>query len=78
VYVLAGREKILPAEVFHSLELRGGDPQEVWATPDSGVVVRNPYFETISTNLLSAVVTDGGVLTPADLEGARYDCITLI
>jgi len=67
-YVLTGREKILSAELLEQLPLRQGDPDEVTSGAAAGIVVRNPYFEMISTDWLSGIVTDGGVLAPADVE----------
>ena len=61
-YVLVGREKILPDDVFGLLALRPGRPHEVARDVGSGVQVRNPYFEVVPLNLISAAVTDVGVL----------------
>ena len=69
-YVLVGREKILPEDVFSSLTLRPGSPNEVWREPVPGVHVRNPYFENIPLSAVSAVVTDGGVLEAGDVLAA--------
>jgi translation initiation factor 2B subunit (eIF-2B alpha/beta/delta family) len=67
VYVLAGREKILPDDVFESLPLKPGSPHEVWRDPGAGVHVRNPYFEVIPLSFVSAVITDAGVLQPSEI-----------
>jgi translation initiation factor 2B subunit (eIF-2B alpha/beta/delta family) len=69
-YVLAGREKILPDDVFAALTLRPGGPQEVWRDPVAGVQIRNPYFETIPLAWVSAIVTEAGVLQPAEVGGS--------
>lgn len=69
VYVLAGREKILPDDVFKALTLRPGGPNEIWRDPIAGVQVRNPYFETIPLSWVSAVLTESGSLQPAEVKG---------
>jgi translation initiation factor 2B subunit (eIF-2B alpha/beta/delta family) len=67
VYVLAGREKILPDDVFGSLTLKPGSPHEVWRDPGAGVHVRNPYFEVIPLSLTAAVITEASVLQPSEV-----------
>lgn len=67
VYVLSGREKILPDDVFGSVTLKPGSPHEIWRDPGVGVHVRNPYFEVIPLSLVSAVVTDAGVLQAGEI-----------
>jgi translation initiation factor 2B subunit (eIF-2B alpha/beta/delta family) len=69
-YVLAGREKILPDDVFAALTLRPGAVRQVWREPPVGVHVRNPYFETIPLIWVASVITDAGVLQPADIAQA--------
>jgi methylthioribose-1-phosphate isomerase len=68
VYVLAGREKILPDDVFGSLALKPGSPHEIWRDPGAGVHVRNPYFEVIPLSLVSAIVTEVGVLQAVEVR----------
>ena len=68
-YVLAGREKVLPVDVFGSITLRSGSPQEVSRDPGLGVQPRNPYFEVIPLALCATVVTDAGALLGGDLSG---------
>ncbi len=69
-YVLAGREKILPGDVFRTLTLRGGSPYEVWRDPGPGIQVKNPYFELVPFSYVAAVVTEGGVIQSADVPDA--------
>lgn len=69
-YVLAGREKILPDDVFGALTLRPGTPQEVWRDPGAGVHVRNPYFEVVPLSSVVAVVTDVGVLQSGEIRAS--------
>jgi translation initiation factor 2B subunit (eIF-2B alpha/beta/delta family) len=61
-YVLVGREKILPDDVFGLLALRPGRSHEVARDVGPGVQVRNPYFEVVPLSLVSAAVTEVGVL----------------
>ncbi len=70
VYVLAGREKILPDDVFGALTLRPGSPHEVWRDGGAGVHVRNPYFEAIPLSLVTAVVTEVGVLQGSEIRAS--------
>lgn len=69
-YILAGREKILPDDVFGALTLRPGGPHEVWREPVPGVHVRNPYFEIIPLSFAAAVVTEAGVLQPSEMQAS--------
>jgi translation initiation factor 2B subunit (eIF-2B alpha/beta/delta family) len=71
VYVLAGREKILTAEDFSGLQLRTGPNHEPWPDAPGGIAVRNPYFETISLQHVTAVITDAGTIAAQDLSGTR-------
>jgi len=42
--------------------IRSGDATEIWATPPPGVDVRNPYFESTPLDLVTAVISDVGIL----------------
>ncbi|MGH6912594.1 MAG: hypothetical protein ACREH3_02680, partial [Geminicoccales bacterium] len=66
VYVVASREKFVGAEAARRLRPREGDPAEVW-DPPRGVAVRNPYFEQVPVELVSGLITDVGVLPPAEV-----------
>ena len=67
-YVLAGREKILPDDVFRALTPKGGSPNEIWRDPGAGIQVRNPYFEVIPLSIVAAVVTDAGVMEATEVS----------
>lgn len=69
-YVLVGREKILPDDVFGALTLRPGGPHEVWREPVAGVHVRNPYFEAVPLSWVAGVVTEAGVLQPSEVRAS--------
>jgi translation initiation factor 2B subunit (eIF-2B alpha/beta/delta family) len=62
VYALAGREKLLTAEMAARLRLMSGPPEEVWEAGAAGPSVENPYFERVPRGLITAVVTDGGII----------------
>jgi translation initiation factor 2B subunit (eIF-2B alpha/beta/delta family) len=65
VYVLATRDKFLSRGAAALLEVREESPAEVWPSPPAGVTVRNPYFEATTLDLVSAVISDAGVLGAA-------------
>jgi translation initiation factor 2B subunit (eIF-2B alpha/beta/delta family) len=64
VYVVAGREKFVPADVFDSLELRSGLPEEIWDQPPENVHVFNTYFERVSLSIVTTMITDAGAVLP--------------
>jgi translation initiation factor 2B subunit (eIF-2B alpha/beta/delta family) len=75
-YVAATREKFLGELASRRLSVGTGDPSEIWDTPPNGVEVRNPYFETTPLDLVTALITDSGVLgagTVADVCAAAPD-----
>ena len=61
-YVVATRDKFVSSEIASRLVLRSGDPNEVWDAPPKGVEVRNPYFESTPLDLVTAVISDAGIL----------------
>lgn len=75
-YVVAGRDKFVSGDLITRLQLREGDPGEVWPDPPAGIAVRNPYFEATPVDLVAGFITDIGVLGPAsaaDLCGSRSE-----
>jgi len=70
VYVLATRDKFLSSAVAARLQVRDEAPAEVWPAPPAGVTVHNPYFEPTPLDLVSAVVSDAGVLGAALIPDA--------
>ena len=69
VYVLAGRDKILPEVVFAALPLAEGHAGEV-NVPRGPYAIRNPYFERVSWTAVVHVVTDGGEVQPHQIVSA--------
>ena len=65
VYVVATRDKFLSSGVAPWLVVREESPGEVWPLPPTGITVRNPYFERTPLDLVTAVVSDVGVLGAA-------------
>jgi translation initiation factor 2B subunit (eIF-2B alpha/beta/delta family) len=65
VYVVAARDKFVSHAVGARLVGREGAPAEIWKTPPSGVAVRNPYFEPTPLDLVTAVISDVGILGAA-------------
>ena len=62
LYVAATRDKFVDQELSARLVIRNGNPGEVWADPPSGVDVRNPYFESTPLDLVTALISDIGIL----------------
>jgi translation initiation factor eIF-2B subunit delta len=71
VFVLAGREKLVPPSVFDGLSIVSGSHTEV-APELTPSAVRNPYFEGIPTELISDLVTDTGAVEPAAASEAGF------
>ena len=68
VFVLAGREKILPSDAFERLTPHEGD---ISATPSGPFLLRrSPSFERIPSSVVTAFVTDVGSLSPDEVERA--------
>jgi translation initiation factor 2B subunit (eIF-2B alpha/beta/delta family) len=65
VYVCATRDKLISNAVATRLAIRDESPDEVWGDAPPGVTVRNRYFEPTPLDLVSAVISDSGVLGAA-------------
>jgi translation initiation factor 2B subunit (eIF-2B alpha/beta/delta family) len=65
VYVLATRDKFVSHQIAARLAVREGSAHEVWDLAPQHVTVRNPYFETVPHDLVTAFITDFGVLGTA-------------
>jgi len=59
VFLLATGDKFLDAEGAARLRIDEHDPREVWDAAPPGVVVRNPYFERVPLEVVTAVISDG-------------------
>jgi translation initiation factor eIF-2B subunit delta len=67
-YVLAGTEKFLPSPFAHAIRIEKKDPREVTKETVKNVVVENRYFEFTSLELITAVVTQAGVISGAEVR----------
>jgi translation initiation factor 2B subunit (eIF-2B alpha/beta/delta family) len=65
-YVVATRDKFVSRETAPRLQPREGASSEIWSKAPPGIAVRNPYFEATPLDLVAGLVTDLGVLGPAD------------
>jgi translation initiation factor 2B subunit (eIF-2B alpha/beta/delta family) len=74
VYVIAARDKFVTRALGARLEGREGASNEIWDGPPRGIAIRNPYFEPTPLDLITAVISDIGVLgaavVPEACEGA--------
>ena len=77
---LAARERGIPFHVVSDtykwaerVELEEKGPEEVSAEPSSGVQVRNVYFDRTPAHLVSSIVTELGVFTPAQFSSAMKE-----
>jgi translation initiation factor 2B subunit (eIF-2B alpha/beta/delta family) len=61
-YVAATRDKLLNAQLGARLSMRSGPPEDVWDAPPMGVGVRNPYFEEVPLDVITAVISDSAVI----------------
>jgi translation initiation factor 2B subunit (eIF-2B alpha/beta/delta family) len=65
VYVLASRDKFASRDLAVHLTNRDGGASEIWPDAPDGVIVANPYFEQTPLDLITAVISDLGVLGAA-------------
>ncbi len=68
-YAACESSKFLPKALGQRKE-KPRDPDEVWAAPPEEVTVENYYFDEISAELFTGVITEEGVLTPDEI-GSR-------
>ncbi|HEY3384083.1 MAG TPA: hypothetical protein VGK32_20155 [Vicinamibacterales bacterium] len=62
LFVLASRDKFLDERSAGLLRIEEHDPAEIWRDGPGGVAIRNPYFERVSLDVVTATITDAGVL----------------
>lgn len=67
VHVVSSRDKFVTRALAIQLRPHEGPPSELWAEAPPRVIVRNPYFESTPLDLVTSVITDVGVLSPADV-----------
>jgi len=66
-YVLCGTEKLLGAGMARGYRIVRRDPKEVWLHPPAGVNVFNFYFDTTPLDLLTAIVTEEGMIRGTEI-----------
>ena len=62
VYVAATRDRFASHPLAARLPLDDGPADEVWDQPPTGVTPRNPIFERVPLDLVTAVLSDLGLL----------------
>lgn len=67
LYVLADTLKVLPPSLARSPALEEGDPAEVLPAAGPGIEARNLYFEATPGRLVTAYLTEDGLLRPSQL-----------
>jgi translation initiation factor 2B subunit (eIF-2B alpha/beta/delta family) len=67
VYVAATRDKFVMPALWPHLTGREGGGEEIWADAPAGITVRNPYFEPTPIDLITAVVSDIGLLGAGEI-----------
>jgi translation initiation factor 2B subunit (eIF-2B alpha/beta/delta family) len=76
-YVLAGKEKFLPAPFSDAIRIEKNDPKEITRESVANVVVENVYFDLTPLALITGVVTQEGVIAGSKvrklLEGMRIN-----
>jgi translation initiation factor eIF-2B subunit delta len=66
LYVASLSDKLLPAAIRGRTD-RVWDPGEVLNDPPPGVTVENRYFERVPLSLVTGIVTERGLVAPADV-----------
>jgi len=69
-YVLAGKEKFLPAPFAQALRIEKKDPQEITKETIPNVVIENCYFDLTPLDLITGVVTQQGVMPGTRCESS--------
>jgi ribose 1,5-bisphosphate isomerase len=72
-YVIADRQKWIPAAATTSEFGHPRPVEEVWVDPPEGVSIWNAYFECTPMGLFSGIIGEDGLLTPANLMQRLID-----
>jgi ribose 1,5-bisphosphate isomerase len=70
VYVVAARDKFVPASLAARMSLPIGAVDEVWPEGPAQIARVNRYFESIPADLATLFLTSAGPLSPRDLAAA--------
>lgn len=68
-YAIATRDKCCPPALARAIVPRDGTPAEIWEAAPAGIVVRNPYLERVPLDLITGIITDGGLMPAANVAG---------
>ncbi|MBN1401120.1 MAG: hypothetical protein JXA74_09800 [Anaerolineae bacterium] len=67
VIVATTTDKFLPNDYVIRQNLRDGDPDEIMPVSSENITVLNPYFDVTPLDVLTAVITEKGVLWGSEL-----------
>jgi translation initiation factor 2B subunit (eIF-2B alpha/beta/delta family) len=67
-YVLAGKEKFLPPPFSDAIRIEKNDPKEITRETMPHVAVENRYFDFTPLELITAVVTQAGVISADEVR----------
>ena len=67
VYVVASRDKAMPADLAAAWRSLPAPANEIWAEADPRIAVLNRYFEPTPIELATLFLTDAGPVSPGDL-----------
>jgi ribose 1,5-bisphosphate isomerase len=70
VYVIAGREKFVPAALSPHVVLPQASAHEIWPDGPLQIHQHNIYFEVTPADLATLYLSDGGVIPPTDVPAA--------
>jgi translation initiation factor eIF-2B subunit delta len=70
IIVVCTMDKLLPNDYVVTHSLRNGDPDEIMPVSSDNITVLNPYFDVTPLDLLTAVITEKGVLWEPELTDA--------
>jgi translation initiation factor 2B subunit (eIF-2B alpha/beta/delta family) len=69
-YVVATRDKFVDARIGEALHLEQREPSELWSDAPARIRVRNAYFERVPIDMVTACVTDVGLLAGSMIDEA--------
>lgn len=67
-YAACESSKFIPQQLKPKKE-QHRDPNEVWKNPPAETTVENYYFDSVPLDLFTGIITEEGILTPAEAGG---------
>lgn len=67
-YAACESSKFTPQKLSPKKE-RPRDPNEVWDNPPPDISIENYYFDVVPLELFTGIITEDGILTPAEIGG---------